>query len=84
VGGSPLRNGESPKPGDRFRVQGRQDLLSVHVLEMKLVDEESGGTRYLVRTKAGARWMLSPGDPLHDDIPFTGRPLPADPAAPTE
>lgn len=69
---------ERPQPGDRFRVLGRSDVLTVETLELA-VESDDGPTRFLVRAPAGSRWTLVARDPILDGIAYLGSPLVAHP-----
>lgn len=70
-----------PQRGDRFSVAGRQEPLTVDVMEVAFTAQDAP-PRYLVRTAIGTRWLLVPRDPTPDGVAFVGTPLPADPQAP--
>lgn len=72
---------DRPKQGDRFRVLGRSDVLTVDVLELA-VESDDGPTRFLVRAPAGSRWTLVARDPILDGIAYVGTPLVAHPSDP--
>lgn len=62
-----------PKPGDCFRVEGRNVFMTVDTVERQ------EGDGWLVRTFQGVRWLLSASDPPNDQIPFTAIEVPVTP-----
>ena len=68
---------DAPLPGDRFRPAGRADWLTVATVHLRVTDDRSRVTRYLVTAEAGSRWSL-----VAVDDGWVGTPLPADPEAP--
>lgn len=66
-----------PKPGERFTVAGRRDLLTVQTCHLAATHEVTGRTFYVVTAEAGSRWSL-----VRIADGWLGTPLPADPSAP--
>jgi hypothetical protein len=62
-----------PKPGDRFTVPGRAEILTVAEVIAKFEAPERGIALYLADTDDGQRWLLLEND-SDDGAPWVGVP----------